>query len=61
MVAAILQEAGWRVGLYTSPHLFHFQERIRVDGIDISDSEAVFMFLFGLKSYYKKFNHQCLC
>ncbi|NER98433.1 MAG: hypothetical protein F6J86_32180 [Symploca sp. SIO1B1] len=39
MVAAILKEAGWRVGLYTSPHLFHFQERIRVDGIDISDHD----------------------
>ncbi|NES20882.1 MAG: hypothetical protein F6K41_18590 [Symploca sp. SIO3E6] len=39
MVAAILQEAGWRVGLYTSPHLFHFQERIRVNGMDISDHD----------------------
>jgi len=37
MVAAILKEAGLRVGLYTSPHLFRFHERIRVDNIDISD------------------------
>lgn len=37
MVAAILQEAGFKVGLYTSPHLFRFNERIRVNGINISD------------------------
>ena len=41
IVAAILQEAGFRVGLYTSPHLFRFNERIRVDGIDISDTELL--------------------
>lgn len=29
---AILREAGWRTGLYTSPHLIDFAERIRVDG-----------------------------
>jgi dihydrofolate synthase / folylpolyglutamate synthase len=32
MVASILQAAGYRVGLYTSPHLVDFRERIRVDG-----------------------------
>lgn len=31
-LAAILQEAGYRVGLYTSPHLVDFRERIRVNG-----------------------------
>jgi dihydrofolate synthase/folylpolyglutamate synthase len=31
-LAAILQQAGYRVGLYTSPHLVDFRERIRVDG-----------------------------
>lgn len=35
MVAAALQEAGHRTGLYTSPHLVRFHERIRVDGNDI--------------------------
>lgn len=39
LVAAILQEAGLQVGLYTSPHLFRFNERIRVNGIDISDRD----------------------
>ena len=36
MVAAALQEAGHRTGLYTSPHLVRFHERIRVDGNDIT-------------------------
>lgn len=40
MVAAILQASGYRVGLYTSPHLIDFRERIRVQGADISE-EAV--------------------
>jgi dihydrofolate synthase/folylpolyglutamate synthase len=37
LVAAALAEAGWRVGLYTSPHLVSFRERIRVDGVPISE------------------------
>ncbi|PWJ58953.1 dihydrofolate synthase/folylpolyglutamate synthase [Dyadobacter jejuensis] len=37
MLAAILQKAGYRVGLYTSPHLKSFTERIRVDGIAVSE------------------------
>ncbi len=32
MLAAILQEAGYKTGLYTSPHLLDFRERIRVNG-----------------------------
>ena len=42
LVAAALGEAGWRVGLYTSPHLVSFRERIQVDGIPISE-DAVAM------------------
>jgi dihydrofolate synthase / folylpolyglutamate synthase len=37
LVAAALREAGWRVGLYTSPHLASFRERIRVDGVPIAE------------------------
>ncbi|AGC44425.1 tetrahydrofolylpolyglutamate synthase/dihydrofolate synthase [Myxococcus stipitatus DSM 14675] len=37
--ATALQAAGHRVGLYTSPHLVRINERIRVDGEDISDEE----------------------
>jgi len=42
LVAEALTAAGWRVGLYTSPHLVSFRERIRVDGVAIS-AEAVAM------------------
>jgi len=38
LVAAALREAGWTVGLYTSPHLCSFRERIVVDGVPISES-----------------------
>lgn len=33
MLAAILQEAGYKTGLYTSPHLYDFRERIKVNGL----------------------------
>jgi dihydrofolate synthase / folylpolyglutamate synthase len=36
-IASILQEAGYKVGLYTSPHLTDFRERIRVNGEKISE------------------------
>jgi len=39
MLAAILQAAGRRVGLYTSPHLIDIRERIRVDGRSISEAD----------------------
>ncbi len=32
MLASVLQEAGYKVGLYTSPHLKDFRERIRING-----------------------------
>ena len=38
LVAAALREAGWRVGLYTSPHLISFRERIQVDGVPTSEA-----------------------
>ena len=37
MVAEILRAGGWRVGLYTSPHLVSFRERVLVDGAPISE------------------------
>ena len=40
MVAAMLQAAGYRVGLYTSPHLVEFRERIRVNGEMIAESQV---------------------
>jgi dihydrofolate synthase/folylpolyglutamate synthase len=41
MLAAIFQEAGYKTGLYTSPHLKDFRERIRVNGEMISESFVV--------------------
>ena len=44
MLSSILQEAGYDVGLYTSPHLVDFRERIRINGDMISkDSVSEFM------------------
>lgn len=40
-LAAILQAAGYRVGLYTSPHLVDFRERIRVNGQPISEQRVI--------------------
>lgn len=44
MLAAVLQAAGYRTGLYTSPHLHDFRERIRIDGTSIPE-EGVCDFL----------------
>ncbi len=41
MLAAILQEAGFKTGLYTSPHLLDFRERIRINGQMIPEDEVV--------------------
>ena len=40
-LAAILQEAGYKVGLYTSPHLIDFRERIRINGTPISEKYVI--------------------
>ena len=40
-LAAILQHAGYRVGLYTSPHLIDFRERIRVNGQPVPEEYVV--------------------
>src|SRR5262245_25311448 len=39
MLASILRWAGYRVGLFTSPHLEHVEERIQVDGVPITHAE----------------------
>ncbi|MDO3624905.1 folylpolyglutamate synthase/dihydrofolate synthase family protein [Mucilaginibacter sp. BT774] len=41
MLAAILQTAGYKTGLYTSPHLREFRERIRIDGEMISQDHVI--------------------
>ncbi len=41
MIASILQTAGYKTGLYTSPHLKEFTERIRIDGVEIPESFVI--------------------
>ena len=41
MISSVLQEAGYKVGLYTSPHLKDFKERIRVNGMPISETDVI--------------------
>ena len=51
-LAAILQEAGYKVGLYTSPHLVDFNERIRVNGKPI-DHQYVIDFVEQDKDFFE--------
>lgn len=51
-LAAILQEAGYRVGLYTSPHLVDFRERIRINGHTIP-KEYVVRFVEEERSFFE--------
>ena len=44
MLEAILREAGYHTGVYTSPHLVHFEERLRLDGEAINAAELVAAF-----------------
>tara|TARA_R110001606_G_scaffold165748_1_gene310238 strand:- start:996 stop:2204 length:1209 start_codon:yes stop_codon:yes gene_type:complete len=53
MLASILQEAGYKVGLYTSPHLKSFTERIRINGVEIPE-EKVISFIATHKDFLEK-------
>ena len=55
MLASILQEAGYKVGLYTSPHLKDFRERIRINGNVIS-KQFVIGFIKRNKTFFEA-NH----
>lgn len=52
MLASVLQEQGYKVGLYNSPHLIDFTERIKVNGKN-ADKEFVFQFIQKLKNLPK--------
>ena len=53
MIASILQEAGYKVGLYTSPHLKDFRERIKINGKEIPENKVV-DFIEKNKSFFEK-------
>ena len=55
MIASVLQEAGYKVGLYTSPHLKDFRERIKVNGNCIPEDEVV-SFINQQKDFLEKQN-----
>jgi len=50
MLASVLQEAGYKVGLYTSPHLKDYRERIKINGKDI-DEHFVVEFIAAHKTF----------
>lgn len=49
MLASVLQESGYRTGLFTSPHLKDFRERIKVNGLMITEDEVVDWFVKHIK------------
>lgn len=55
MLASILQESGYKVGLYTSPHLKSFTERIRINGKEIGES-FVIDFVNNNKDFFTSFD-----
>jgi dihydrofolate synthase/folylpolyglutamate synthase len=52
MLASVLQEAGYKVGLYTSPHLKDFRERIKINGEEISE-DFVCKFISKHKDFFE--------
>ena len=52
MLASILQEAGYTVGLYTSPHLKDYRERIKINGEEISE-DFVCEFITKNKAFFE--------
>src|SRR4051812_37105279 len=53
MIASVLQKAGYKVGLYTSPHLLDFRERIKINGKMI-DKEYIVDFVEQHKSRFEE-------
>lgn len=55
MISSVLQESGYKVGLYTSPHLKDFRERIKINGKMIP-KEKVINFISANKDEFEKIN-----
>lgn len=53
LLASVMQEAGYQVGIYTSPHLIDFRERIRINGKMISKKEVI-DFVVKNKAFFKQ-------
>ena len=55
LISSILQEAGFKTGLYTSPHLKDFRERIKINGVKISENDVI-SFVNTNKKNFEKIN-----
>lgn len=55
LLASVLQEAGYKVGLYTSPHLKDYRERIKVNG-EMIDEKSVIEFVASNKVFFEENN-----
>ena len=55
IISSILQEAGYKVGLYTSPHIKDFRERIKINGKMIPKKEVI-DFIKKYKNEFEKIN-----
>lgn len=55
IISSILQESGYKVGLYTSPHLKDFRERIKING-ELISKDSVIDFIDSYKSEFEKIN-----
>ncbi len=53
MLASVLQQAGYKVGLYTSPHLKDFRERIRINGIPINQ-DYILDFVVSNREFFEQ-------
>ncbi len=58
MMAAILQAAGLTTGLYTSPHLVRFNERMRINGVPVKDEELLELWRAGEEAERRAFPHR---
>ncbi len=55
IIASVLQEAGYKTGLYTSPHLQDFRERIKINGTMISEEEVI-QYIEANKIFFEEIN-----
>jgi len=55
ILSSILQESGYKVGLYTSPHLKDFRERVKINGSNIPEADVV-EFVSSNKQYFEDNN-----
>ena len=53
LISSILQEAGFKTGLYTSPHMKDFRERIKINGVKINENDVISFVTINKKNFEK--------